>query len=177
MNRIIAGLVVFAGLLALPAVASAEPQYVYVRYGGDRPYLYVTSEPRPALPEYVRADGLRFDSEVGAACGTLRTDLFFAPSDIGLDAYDRSVLSSLAACMTRGNLSGAKVELVAGHDGTYSSSQRAQVRLAEVIEYLRFQGVTASQLTYSLDLAPGWQADRLRFRFAEPVAWPYVIQR
>jgi len=50
MNRIFSCLVL-AGLLTVPAVASAEPQYVYVRYGGDRPYVYVTNEPRPALPE------------------------------------------------------------------------------------------------------------------------------
>lgn len=175
MNRIFSCLVV-AGLLAIPAVASAEPQYVYVRYGNGQPYLYVTNEPRPyePAPIYVRNDGLRFDSDVGALCSTLRTDIHFAPSELGVDAYDRSVLANVADCMTRGVLSRTRIELVAGYDGTLPSVNRAERRLSEVIAHLQAMGVRPSQLTYSKEYSPGWQSDRIRFRVASPQ--PYAVE-
>ena len=170
---------VLAGLLAVPAVASAEPQYVWVRYGSNnRPYVYVTTEPRPAYPDpgYVRADGLRFDSDVGAACGALHTDVYFAPTDSNLDPYDRSTLASIASCMTRGAMAGIRVELVAAYDGSYASLIRSDRRLGEVIDTLKRMGVSANQMVYSREILPGWQSDRISFRMAQPYVWPYQWQ-
>lgn len=173
MNRIFSCLVL-AGLLTVPAVASAEPQYVYVRQSGDQSYLYVTDEPRPIGPVYVR-DAQRYDNQVGAICGSLRTDIFFAPADVELDSFDRTALSSLGYCLSRGALAGAKVELVAGYDGTYVSGQRASIRLTEVISHLRSMGVSPNQLTFSKVVAPGWQSDHVSFRFVQ-APWPYVVR-
>ena len=175
MNRIFSCLVV-AGLLAIPAVASAEPQYVYVRYGDGKPYVYVTNEPQPyePPPAYVRNDGLRFDSDVGAMCSTLHTDVHLAPLASGVDAYDRGVLANIADCLTRGAMANMRIEVVAGFDGTLPSVNLADRRLSDVIIYLQALGVRPSQLTYSKEYTPGWQSDRIRFRIATPQ--PYVVE-
>lgn len=162
------------GLLAIPAVASAETQYVWIRYGGAQPYLYVTTTPYPAPPRtYVGPGGVVFDSEVGKACGALRTDVHFAPNETSLDQYDRNILAGLAHCFTRGPLSGVGIELVVGYDGSPASSTRAYTRLGEVIETLGLMGVSTEQLVYSRELRPGWQADKVSFRFTQPRVWPY----
>lgn len=176
MLRLIASLA-FVGLFAAPA--SAEPQYVYVRYGDGRPYLYVTTEPRPYHPpRYVRADGVSFDSEVGAACGVSNTDIYFLPSETRLDDYDRQSLANLAFCMTRGPLHEVRVDIVVAHDGSEASYRRSYTRGSEIIGQLQRLGVRPWQLTYSREIAPGWQSDRVRFRYAltQPMPAEYQLR-
>lgn len=180
-----------AGLLTVPAVASAEPQYVYVQYGRGEPYLFVTTKPLPyytvdyqprPIPYYPdvtyveRSDGLRFDSEVGALCSALNTDIQFGPHRTALDSSDRSTLGHLGYCFTRGALAGERITVVASYDGSLASSQLAMARLNEVIGQLQMAGVPTNQLTYSKRLTPGWQSDRISFRLSVPRPWPRVLR-
>ena len=175
-----------AGLLTVPAVASAEPQYVYVQYGRGEPYLFVTTKPlpyytvdyQPRYPYVVRyvesSNGVRFDSDVGAMCGAMNTSIYFGPLGTMLDASDRSTLSFLGHCFTRGALAGERITVVATYDGSLASTQLAMARLNEVIGQLQAAGVQPYQLTYTKRLTPGWQSDRVTFQLSVPRPYPVL---
>ncbi|MCC6624091.1 MAG: hypothetical protein IT385_22740 [Deltaproteobacteria bacterium] len=117
---------------------------------------------------FVRADGVRFNSDVGAWCGALNTDIFFEPSETSLDIHDEAPLDFLVECLTRGELRGAVIAVVAPYDGSSWDYERAQERQAAVIAYLMRGGVDLRQLD-AWKIASGgtpWEPDRIRFRIA-----------
>jgi outer membrane protein OmpA-like peptidoglycan-associated protein len=152
MNRILSSLFA-AGLIAAPTAALA---------GGT----------------YVRADGVVFDSDVGAACGALMTDVLFQPGERSVDLYDESTLDHLATCFRSGELANARIAIIGFGDGDLaaaSGSDLAQDRVASVVSYLTARGVDARQLT-TWAYATGWPgdasyaADRVQFRIIPDAA-------
>jgi len=128
-----------------------------------------------AAGTYVRADGAVFDSDVGAACGALHTDLLFDAGERSVDLYDESVLDYLASCMATGELSNARIAIVGFGDGNLTSmddSDLARDRASSVVSYLSARGVDSRRLiTWSY--ATGWpgdvelSADRVQFRIIQ----------
>jgi hypothetical protein len=149
MKRLLSPLL-FAGLLALPAAASAEPYH------------------------FVRMDGVRFDSQVGAVCGALSTEVEFGRGDTAIDIWQEAPLDFLANCIARGPLAGVRIDIVAASDGSDASLHRAYARQRAVLDHLLLRGVKSSQLTISREDGSGAKANRIRFRFADPAPWVMV---
>lgn len=145
MNRLFSAFAC-AGLLAIPTVASADTTFV-------------------------RADGVTFDSPVGAVCGALKTDIFFPVAESRLDLQDERPLDYLADCFTKGPLTGVRIELVAAWDGSDGSMVQAYERQRAMIGYLVEHGVPSTQLTIAREQATHAGADRVRFRIADPLPW------
>ncbi len=146
MKRILSSIFA-AGLIAAPAAAIA---------GGT----------------YVRADGTVFDSDVGASCGALITDVLFQPGERSVDMYDESTLDYLAECFSRGELANSRIAIIGFGDGDLAASagsDLARDRVSSVMSYLTARGVDARQLT-TWAYATGWPgdaeyaSDRVQFR-------------
>ncbi|MFO0749528.1 MAG: hypothetical protein U1F43_28235 [Myxococcota bacterium] len=145
-----------AGIVALPAAASADSWVV-------------------------RQDGIRFDSDVGAACGALNTDIFFQPGETTLDIHDQSPLDYLAKCFTSGELAGAQIGVVGYYDGSDTGAMVASGRERSIIDYLVAHGVSRQQLNAWWQ--PSADADaasdgRVGFKLITPgpTGWWWVIR-
>lgn len=127
-----------------------------------------------ATPGYVRADGIVFDSDVGAACGALHTDVLFEPWGTSIDALDEPVLDFIAECMRDGALAAARVAVIGLGDASYlqpSGEALARDRMNAVRDALLARGVDARQLD-PWALAVAWEPgerkpDRVVFRVLE----------
>lgn len=127
---------------------------------------------------FVRADGTVFDSDVGAVCGALHTDVLFQPGERSVDLYDESLLQYLATCLSSGELSGARIAVIGyGGDGLTmdDGDSLARDRVQSVIAYLVGHGVSAWQLA-TWSYATGWPGDgelspdRVQFRILQDQA-------
>ena len=102
-----------------------------------------------AAGRFVRSDGIVFDSDVGAACGALHTDVLFEPWSSQLDILDEPVLDHLATCLTSGELARMQVAVVGVGDDRFASPagvDLARKRMNAVRAYLMMRGVSAHQL-------------------------------
>lgn len=127
-----------------------------------------------AAGSFVRSDGAVFDSDVGAACGALHTDVLFSPWSASLDILDEPVLDYLATCMTSGPLAYARIAVIGTGDETFlspSGQELARDRMYAVIRYLISKGVSARQLepwAFTLNWGAGEPTpDRVMFRILE----------
>lgn len=113
-----------------------------------------------ARAEYVRLDGVVFDSDVGAACGALHTDVLFQPDSTEVELHDDAVLDFVADCLETGPLADARIAVAGMADGSWlprSASERlARQRMNAVIVGLIERGVDARRLE----------------PWAIPVSWP-----
>jgi len=159
MKRILSGLAVLAGVAAGSAVANAAGSFV-------------------------RADGIVFDSDVGAACGALHTDVLFEQWSSAVDMLDEPVLDGLASCMTRGALTGVRVAVIGVGDDRFlspSGAELARERMNAVTSALIARGVDARQLE-PWAFAVAWDGsdpnpDRVMFRILEGMPLPLSAQR
>jgi len=122
---------------------------------------------------FVRADGVRFNSDVGAICGALNTDILFAPDELTLDIHDESPLDFLADCLVSGELRGATIAVVAPYDGSSWDYDRADARQGEVVSYLIRGGVDPRRLD-TWKIASGgapWEPGRIQFRIVALPVW------
>jgi len=160
MKRILSTLLATAGLASIPFAANAAGTYV-------------------------TSDGTVFDSDVGAACGALHTDVLFQPGERAIDMQDESVLDYLANCFSSGELSGARIAIIGFGDEDLSyagGADLARDRVASVVSYLMQHGVDARNVT-TWAYASGWPGearyspDRVQFRIlsapamAAPAVW------
>lgn len=125
-----------------------------------------------AAPSYVRADGVVFDSDVGAACGALHTDILFSPGERSVELQDEAVLDHLANCFSSGELAGYRIAVIGFGDEDLMASTGAELardRVTSVLSYLMQHGVEPSSLT-TWAYATGWpgddtlSSDRVQFR-------------
>lgn len=159
------------GVSAIPATALAGPQYVWERHtsNGDR-FVYVTETPYPPPISTVTSSGVTFDSEVGAVCGTTRTQVTTSPYSATLGQDDHNALAGIAHCLKYGALRGNTIRIEVGYDGSASSKARMYERLGAVIETLKAKGVLTSQMVYSTELRPSWQTGQVSFHLAAPLS-------
>lgn len=118
---------------------------------------------------WVRADGIRFDSDVGAVCGALNTDILFMPGEGTLDIHDTSPLDYLARCF-RTELADHQIGVVAPTDGGAYGAQLSIERQNAVMSYLIAHGVRPSQLVpwrYNTNMVRGAEGGRIQFRIAD----------
>ena len=125
-----------------------------------------------AQASYVRWDGTRFDSDVGAACGALHTDVLFQPGERSVDLLDEAVLNYLASCLRTGELAGARIAVIGFGDASLAQASGAELardRVGSVVAYLMGRGVNPANLT-TWAYATGWPgdttltSDRVQFR-------------
>jgi len=123
---------------------------------------------------YLRADGIVFDSDVGAACGALHTDVLFEPWGTGIDPMDEPVLDFIAECMRNGALADARVAVIGLGDANYlqpSGEVLASDRMNAVRDALLERGVDARQIepwAFAVAWEPGERKpDRVVFRVLE----------
>ncbi len=134
--------------------------------------LLLTAGPAAHASLVERSDGIRFDSEVGAACGALLTAVHFEPFEGRLEVHDQPVLDSLATCFTSGPLAGVKVAVVGYGDVSLPfevslslANERARAAMAGLIE----RGVPYWQLEpWSLAVGHDGTDQRVRFRVIDP---------
>lgn len=127
-----------------------------------------------AAGSFVRSDGLVFDSDVGAACGALHTDVLFEQWSGSLDILDEPVLDGLAACMVSGPLANARIAVIGTGDESSlypSGAELARGRMNAVVSYLIAKGVDSRQLEpWAFTLNWSWgdpKPDRVMFRILE----------
>ncbi len=122
----------------------------------------------------VRVDGITFDSDVGAACGALSTDVLFEPWSTRVDALDEPLLDFIAECMTYGALADARVAVIGLGDESFlspSGEELASERMNAVVTELLERGVDVRQIE-PWALAVDWRGgqdkpDRVVFRILE----------
>jgi outer membrane protein OmpA-like peptidoglycan-associated protein len=137
-----------------------------------------------ATGRFLRSDGIVFDSDVGAACGALHTDVLFESWSSAVDMLDEPVLDGLASCMTSGALAGVRVAVIGIGDDRFlapSGAELARERMSAVMSYLMARGVDARQLE-PWAFAVAWDGgepnpDRVMFRILEGMPLPLSAQR
>lgn len=130
----------------------------------------------------VRVNGITFDSDVGAACGALSTDVLFEPWSTRLDTYDEPLLDFIADCMKHGTLADARVAVIGLGDRSFlspSGEELARERMNAVVSALLTRGVDVRQIE-PWALAVDWRGgqdkpDRVVFRILEGA--PYWLAR
>jgi outer membrane protein OmpA-like peptidoglycan-associated protein len=127
-----------------------------------------------ATDGFVRPDGIVFDSDLGAACGLLRTDLHFDPWSAQIETQNQLLLDLVADCLNYGTLARARVAVIglADDDFLYPAGEvLARERMNAVRLALLERGVDARQLE-PWALSVDWEAgekkpDRVVFRVLE----------
>lgn len=134
--------------------------------------LCLTLAPAAHATLFERSDGVRFDSEVGAACGALSTTVHFERLEGALDLHDQPILDYLAECLIHGPLRGVTVAVIGHGDKALAhgvSLSLANERARMVTSYLVERGVPYWQLeTYALARGDQGESSTVAFRIADP---------
>lgn len=121
---------------------------------------------------FERADGVRFDSDVGAACGALSTTIHFEPTEGELDLHDEPILDHLAECLIHGPLEGVSVGIIASGDRGLAhgvSLSLANERARTTRDYLVDKGVPYWQLeAWGLSRGSDGASAEAGFRIIDP---------
>lgn len=134
--------------------------------------LCLTLAPAAHATLFERSDGVRFDSEVGAACGALSTAVHFEPLEGQVDLHDEPILDHLAECLTHGPLRGVNVAVLGHGDRALThgvSLSLANERARAVKSYLIERGVPYWQLeVWGVARGDQGEAAHVGFRVIDP---------